>query len=241
MGRKSFICILLLISGPTAFSQPAKDTTFITVAVQNAVKLYRNALGAQARLYNGSKYDAPDHTLEQHPYFFSEDWLEGDVFYDGEYFAKIPIMFDLHNRQLITEHHPSGHAIQLVPEKLLRFSIAGHFFEKIENEAVANSLPRTGYYDILYSGETKVVAQREKMLREQIENTEIERFFEEKNRYFIFKNGVFNPVKSKSSVLKLLADKKPDLRKFLKQQRVSFSADRELAMKRLAEYYDTLK
>jgi hypothetical protein len=93
--RKLFICLLLLISGATAFSQPAGDTTFITVAVQNTIKFYRDALGAQARLYNGGKYEAPEHTLEQHPYFLSEDWLDGDVFYDGEYFRNIPLMYDL--------------------------------------------------------------------------------------------------------------------------------------------------
>ncbi|MEX2232300.1 MAG: hypothetical protein WD824_09075 [Cyclobacteriaceae bacterium] len=240
MPRFLFFCTLL-VSASTAFPQPGTDTTYLSASIQNTTKLYRKAIGVQARLYNGSKYLAPDHTLEEHPYFFSEDWIIGDVFYDGEYFQNVPLMHDLSTSQLITEHFSSGHAIQLVQEKLQHFSMSGHYFEKIENESVGGSLPQTAFYDILYPGRTKVVARRQKFLREKIESSTIHRSFDEKNRYFIFKNGVFFPVKSKASVFRILRDKKQEMKKFLKQQNVSFKDDRELALKNLAEYYDTLR
>ena len=241
MGRKAFLTLLLLLCGLSAFPQILKDTTFISAAIQNTANLYHKAIGAQARLYNGSKYLAPDHTLEQHPYFLSEDWIMGDVFYDGEAFRQVPLMLDLYNGQLITEHYSSGHAIQLVKEKLHHFTIEGHYFEKIENDSVAGSLPQTDFYDILHGGTTKLVAKRQKFIREQIVSNVVERSFDDRNRYFLFKNGVYFPVKSKSSVLKLMSDRKQEMKKFLKQQPESTTKNRELLMKSLAEYYDTLK
>lgn len=241
MIRKLFLSFLFLLSFTWVFPQSGKDTTFLSAAIQNSIQLYQQAIGGQAKLYNGSKYLAPEHTVDQHPYFFSVDWIMGDVFYDGEIFENVPLMYDILNGQLITEHYSSGHPIQLIVEKLSHFSIAGHNFEKIENESVGGSLPLTDFYDILYPGETKVIARRQKILREQIVSNVIEASFDEKGRYFIFKNGVFFQVKSKASVLKILEDKKQDLKKFLKKNPIRFSENRELVLKSLAQFYDTLK
>ncbi|HEY9489229.1 MAG TPA: hypothetical protein VIQ51_12885 [Chryseosolibacter sp.] len=241
MGRNFFLSFVALVVSFSAFPQVPHDTAFVVTARKNTIQLHEAALGAQAKLYNGSKYLAPTHTLEEHPYFSSEDWITGSVFYDGELFENVPLMYDLFNNSLITEHIPSGHAIQLVPEKLQYFTLVNHYFERIENESVANSLPHTGFYQILYGGETKVLARRQKAIFEKINETTIERSFEDKDRYFIFRNGIYFSVRSKASVLKLLQDKKQDLKKFIKQKHISFSQNRELLLKSLAEYYDTLK
>lgn len=239
--RRKILPSLLVLTTFTALSQAPRDTTFITSAKANTIDLYQKALRTQSRLYNGSKYAAPKQTFEQHPYFASEDWITGAVFYDGEYFADIPLMYDLLLDAIVTEHYPSGHFLELVPEKLQRFSMGDHYFEKIENESVSNSLPKTGFYEILYDGKTRVIASRQKFLREKIEAPDIIVTYEERNRYFILTNDVFVPVKSKSSVLKLLDDRKRELKRFLKQKQIKFSTNRELALKSLAEYYDTLK
>lgn len=241
MGRKILLFTLLLMPCAAAFSQPQLDTAFLNTARANTIGFYHKAIGGQSALYNGRKYQAPEHTLEQHPFFSSPDWIMGSVNYDGETFDDIPLMYDLYNQVVVTEHRPSGHPTQLVSEKLQQFSLAGHTFAIIENESVGNSLPRSGFYDVLYPGETKVIAERRKLLREDVTATSIERTFDEKNRYYIFTNGVFFPVRSKASVLKVLGDKKQLLKKYLKQRRMPFSKNRELLLRTLAEYYDTLK
>lgn len=243
MSMKHKIVVVLFLFAPSAFSvaQPGQDVTFLAAAKQNAVNRYNQALGAQARLYNGSKYRAPEHALEEHPYFASEDWIMGSVNYDGEVFEDVPLMYDLFQGALVTEHFPSGHAIQLVHGKLQNFSIAGHHFEKIENETVGNSLPNSGFYDVLYPGPTRVVARRQKQKHEAIVSTEIQRSYQERNRYFLFKNGVFFQVKSKRSVRKLMTDKKQEIKRFHRQHKVPFSLDRERMLKMTAEYYDSLK
>lgn len=241
MAKRIWICLLLVIPAASVSAQSREDTTFLVRATENAIKLYQEALGAQSKLYNGSKYFPPKHTLDEHPFFSSEDWILGAVFYDGEYFQDVPLMYDLHGDVLITEHLPSGHAIQLVEAKLKSFSMAGHVFERIDNESVGGTLPRSGFYDILYPGETRVIAKRRKTVHEQIVSTVIERSFEARNRYFIFKNGVFFPVKSKASALKLMRDKKRELKRFLKETGASLSQNRELLLKSLAERYDSLK
>lgn len=224
-----------------AFAQTKQDTAFASAARRNALNLHGKALGSQSPIYNGSRYATPKQTFEQHPYFSSEDWITGAVHYDGEYFTDVPLMYDLLSDALITEHLPSGHAIQLVPGKLESFSVAGHRFEKVVNDSVSNSLPRTGFYDVLYGGHTKVVASRQKFLREKIEVRVITVTYEERNRYFILRDGEFFPVRSKGSVLKILDNRRQELKRFLKREKIIFSDNRELALKRLAEHYDNVK
>ena len=236
-----FATFLFLLTCSRVFPQSGADTTFLNVAVQNAVGLYHSELKSQAKLYNGSKYPSTYLGADEHPFFLSDDWIMGDVFYDGELFTDVPLIYDIVTSNLITEHFPSGHAIQLVKGKLKRFSIAGHSFEKIENESVGGSLPKTDFYDILYRGESKVIAQHQKITRVLIESLQVRTTFAGKIRYYIFKNGVFFHVHSKASVLKVLSDEKRSLKKFLKTNGIYFGMDRESALKRVAEFYDALK
>ena len=234
--------ILLLLSVTSTFSQSgAGDTTFITAAAKNTVERYRKALGVQAKLNNGSKYRPPEQDVDEHPYFLSDDWMMGDVYYDDELFIEVPLMYDLYSGQLITEHSASGHAIQLIFEKVSYFKVRDHLFEKIYNESVNGSLPATGFYDILYAGETKVVSRRQKLQTEEIYNTYVEVGYDEKNRYFLFKNGIFFPVNNKASVLKVLGDEKQKLKRFLKAGKIKFSENKELALKSMAAFYDSQK
>jgi hypothetical protein len=232
--------LLSLAASICAFPQPGQDTTFLAAAVKTTTGYYQKGIGAQARLYNGSKYVAPENSFEEHPYFMSIDWLPGDVVYDGEQFKNVSLMLDLNNGQLITEHYSNGQPLQLIQEKVQSFNIAGHHFQNIENDSVGNSLPGSGYYEVLYDGKSRVVVKRQKLLHEEIENTTIEITFEERNRYYIFRNDIFQPIRSKASVLKVLGEKKQQLKKYLRQKKIRTRDNRELFYTSLAEYYDSL-
>lgn len=238
---KSLLTFLLLLTASCpALCQARADTTFIVAARNHAFDVYEQALGTQRRLNNGSKYVAPTQTFEQHPYFHSADWIMGDVLYDGEHFANVPLMLDLSSNTLITEHRRSGHAIELVKEKLENFTIDGHYFEKIENSSVNNSLPRSGFYDVLHNGESKLIGFYQKFARDKVDFEGIERSFDERIRYYLFKNNTFFPVKSKSSALRIFSDKKQQLKRLLKEHKVDFVQDRASALKKVAAFYDSL-
>jgi len=240
MKWKLWPCLPAFLFCVSAFPQSGADTAFITAAKNYAFSLHQTALHSQSRLYNGSKYREPDFDFEQHPFFLSEDWITGSLFYDGALFTDVPLMYDLMNEVLVTEHTPSGHPIQLVREKLRYFTLQGHYFERIENESVGNSLPGTAFYDILYNGTSRLVARRQKFLRQEIEDKQIQSLYPERNRYFILMNGVYFPVKTKASILRLMGDKKQEIKKALRKQGVHFSDDRERALITVAGYYDSL-
>lgn len=241
MQHKVLHFLLLLSLAYPAFPQSGPDTAFVSAAIHNTRNVYRTAIGTQARIFNGSKYLAPDYSDDYHPFFLSDDWLTGDVFYDGEYFQDIALMYDLSSGQLITEHLSSGQSIQLVWDKLEHFTISDQYFEKIDPASAGGTLPQTDFYNVLYAGTIKLVARRQKFLREKIVSTTVERSFEEKYRYFLYKNGVYFPVKNKGSIMKLMSDKKQEMKRFFKQQALPFAQNRETLLTRLAKHYDSLK
>lgn len=241
MIKKIPALLFTILFANSAYSQTAQDTLFVALARQNTTAIYLKDLLTQSRLYNGSKYFPPEHTLEEHPYFHTPDWITGSLFYDGEYFREVPLMYDLASQVLVTEHAANGHAIRLVEEKLKHFTLDGQYFERIINDSVGNSLPATGFYQVLHDGPTKVVVRHQQTLREQIISGAVERSYDARSRYFLMRDGRFFPVRSKASVLKLLADRKSDLKKFLRQRKLSFADYREAALKSVAEYYDDVK
>jgi hypothetical protein len=223
------------------FAQSPKDTLFLAEARKSSIDLYTSAIRGQAKLFNGSQYVRPEQTSESNPYFLSDDWAFGTVEYDGEHFDDVPLLYDISSDKVVTEYFYNANEMELVYSKLSRFTLAGHVFEKILTEQVNNSLPQSGFYDILYAGPTKTIVRRQKQQQENISSGKIEIEFEVKNRYFIFKDGAFHPVKSKGSVLKLLADQKGALRQHLKKSSLYFKRDRDKALTLLTQYYDTLK
>ena len=85
----------------------------------------------------------------------------------------------------------------------------------------------------------KYIVAVKNSLQQKIESNTIIARFEEKNRIFILKNGVYFPVKKKGSVLDVFSDRKQELKSFLKKNKIVFNADREKAIVRLAEHYDS--
>ena len=77
-------------------------------------------------------------------------------------------------------------------------------------------------------------------MREKIESAGIDRTYEERNKLYMLKDGVFFPVKTKGSLLKLLADQKQSLKKFMRTLPRPFPVYRERNLTKLAEHYDSL-
>jgi hypothetical protein len=237
MTNKIFIPLLVLLPSTLAFSQAKPDTLFIGEAKKNLASLYQETIQGQAKLYNGSEYLKPEQTNETHPFFLSDDWVFGSVEYDGETFENVPLLYDITSDKVVTEHFYTSNEMELVIDKLTAFSIPNHLFQKIADP----SLPQSGFYDVLYNGPTRTLARRQKKIQETIVSNKIEIDFEEKTRYFILKNNIYYAVKTKASILKVLEDQKSALRQYINKNSLNVRRDRETALSKISEYYDTLK
>jgi len=225
---------MLLATIAHAQSIPA-DSSFLADAKKNSIQLYSKELSAQSHLYNGSAYSEYKSQNDENPYFIDE-WLDGSVEYDGDFYQNVPLLYDISKDKLVIDNQYSVSKIQLIKEKISRFTIKDHAFVQLTNKPVPN-----GFYELAYDGASKVYVHYEKNLQSKSVDYSIQSLFEEKTTYYIFKDDRFISVKSKGSVIKVLGDKKTEVKKFIRDNQLTFKSNRIKDISRVVQFYDQLK
>ena len=236
--RVIWVILIALLLPCTVFGQRASvDSSFREQAIRYAHARYVRSTADQARLYNGAEYVGHLPTIKGYPYLDSL-WRTGAVTYDGITYQNIRLLYDLVDDVVVVPHIDSVYRMQLQNIKVSRFSIADHQFIRIVRDTAHNVGLRTGFYDQLYDGRSKVLAKRVKTIRTELVQNSIKEEYLSENSFYIGKNGLFYPVKTKRSVLNLFADQKKTLRKYLRENRIKFAKNREAAIVKLTQQYD---
>jgi len=235
------LAAILFIPKTSAGQAAPPDTSFIQKSVVGAVQSYNNAIGLQAHIYNGPEYYQPAKTyLDGYQFFESKNYEPSAVFYDGAWFEKVPLLYDVVLGEVITTHKATGYAQMLIKEKLDTFQLHGHTFINLKADTTANPTITPGYYDLLHNGSIKVLALRKKELQERATPQGMEGEYLTADKFYILRDGIYTQVASKGSVLKVLRDHKKPLSKFARTNELKFRKQREHAILSLAKHYETL-
>jgi len=208
--------------------------------VQQALALYNSTTIESQHLYNGKQYYMYDSREVEHQFFLTEDWAVGSVFYDGQLFGQVPLLYDIVKDEVVVRYRAGFGNVTLQNPKLRSFTLAGHDFMRVEADTGRVEGLRTGFYDQLYTGKTKVLARRRKDRLQQLSDTKITILFPIKDQLYLYKNDAYQPVRSKNSVLALLPEYRRLLRKQLRKQNLNFRENREEAIITMATRYDEL-
>jgi len=203
------------------------------------VSLYKAATSQSQNLYNGRLYFIYDARMEEHQFFEERKWKKGIVFYEGQRFDSISLMYDIFKDELVIRHL-NGDPMLLQSEKVSYFWNDGHTFKRFESGKDISPQMRTGFYDLVYNGKTQLLVRRTKQRQEKIVDKRVITYFPEKNFYYIKKDGRYNFVRSKKSVLALFPEHKKQLRKALRDANIAFRPARETAIARMVATYDAL-
>lgn len=235
-----FFGFFLLITHAVMAQISKADTTFLTEAKHSAILRYNDQLSSQSGLINGSKHIRiessfrPTDTGREHPYY-SLEWIPGRILYGGEWYSST-FRYDIGKDKLITPAVRERGQIELVSEKIGQFTLGAQRFVHLKDQ----QLPQ-GFYEIIYDGITKAYARLRKIEEIQFKDNKLVAEFVPKTSYYIQKNGTFYEVKSKGSVLKLLSERKPELKKFLRTQSQPFATNRSFFIREMVRIYDQLK
>jgi hypothetical protein len=220
----------------------AQDSTSSQLSTSNAIAFYNKFIGEDAHLYNGSEHTLYDFRIKGHPYFESNLLQSGFVNYDSILYQHINMAYDIVRDELTTNRYNQNFRITLVNEKIAYFSILNHYFVRIIQDSINKSIITTGFYDQLYNGKLKLFAKRPKKIIEKVTAEEGDQlWFEEHDGYFILRNNKYFSVKDKNNLFDFFKDRKKDLKKYLRKNKIKFKDDPELAILKSVEYYDQLK
>ena len=225
----------------TAAQLSSDDSVFYQKAINNAIAVYHQSIGDQSGLYNGIQYIGYPFTFKEgHPFFYTPDLSAGSVTYDGVYYANVLLRYDEIAEVVIIQD--SIHRLQLHSSRISRFTVANNTFIRIVKDSLGANLEKTGFYNLLYEGNTSVLKKEIKRIREEVQNTTdgVQRFIDEKKYYYIKKPNGYFTVNRKKDVFKILKDHKKEIQQYIKANDLSFKHDKDNLLIKVSAYYDQL-
>jgi hypothetical protein len=222
----------------TLLTGKAQNNTPATLPIiVKAGNIYNPFIEKQSRLYNGVEHLGYAYKIKGHAYFLQNELSIGAIVYDELEFANVPMLYDLKNGQVVIQYLDGFSKIGLISSKVKSFTLLNHHFVRLD------SIPGTpitgGFYDELYTGNTKVLVKRRKFI-EEIVKDEIEREFIALNPVFIQKEDSYYAIKTYKALLTVLKDKAPQVKQYLRKNRIKFRKDPENTILKAAEYYDSI-
>lgn len=233
----------LLISGLLFFkndglSQEILQTEDSLSAFSHAITIYRETIKEDSFLDEGREYVGINRRIEGHAFFETNYWHNGIIHYKGILYRNVPLMYDIALEEVVARHYRGFFKVKLFNKEIDHFTISGHQFVRAEGNDSKGSPMGGGFYDLLYDGNTQVLVKRTKLVKDIIEQAERKIFYDQENEFYIKKDGKYFPVKRKRSVLRVLKDRKKEVRRFLKANKIEFWKNPESAIVKMTEFYD---
>lgn len=232
-------CIAIIISFiffPRLSGQGFLPDSAIYRSSLNQTLAYNNSLATKTSgLYTGSLYARDYFKVKGHPFFQTDSFQKGEIFYNGVLYKNTNLLYDLSHDNVVTEY-VDGLRLVLVPEKISYFNLGGHSFVRRHNVAVTGE----GFYDLLLEGKIEVLADRTRKIESSLRTEEFDGAFVQLNNYYIQKGGIYYPVNDKKELMDVLSDKKADLKSFIAKNKPDFRKHFENALLETARYYEQI-
>ena len=229
-----FILIIFLLP---LFSRSQNDSAF-----QKLVDT-TNAFYKASDLLNLGEIYVPDHVYANgHPYFITDEYTLASLTVNHTAFEKIKARYNIVTDQLIIKARvDDGLLVNTLTKEdwVQSFKINDHFFVSVSKMYPDNNVK--GYCEQVYKGKQSFfIKYRKKFIDTYNDNTPNGFFSVVKINKYVYDNGVFTPVDSKRSFLKLYKDKKA-IKKFLKENKIKYSKATTSQLYTLMQFCDGLQ
>jgi hypothetical protein len=190
-------------------------------------------------LYNGRIWRNLYYKIEGDPFLFSNEFLPGTVSISGKTFNNIKIRYDIFNDQILILTDKMV-ILQLNKEMVDGFTIK--FSEVIYNfkNIVENDVnPVSGYVNILYDKSSTFIVKYKKEI-DTSGSDNLFGVFYQLRRLYLLKDGDMNLISGRNDFLRLLSDKKTEVKNFIRQNKIKVSKKDPMSFPIVLAFYDTL-
>ena len=221
--------------------------TFLLNAQTNSVSDdYLKKVESYAEIYNGKiemLYSPKQYN--NFPYYFNSDFTEGEITYRKNIYSKQQVRLDLYKEQLIVVIPEKHYRVVVNPEGLERVSLYGKTF--VWRVSSQKNKLKTGYYMVLFEGKDLGLFYKENFSprgserQDMITGRRISVFdFDKKTQYYVWYKDQYHSVKNKNSIKKLFPQYKKQIDRFLKENRLDFSNNKDYSLTLLSSYCEEL-
>lgn len=229
------IVILLFISYEVISAQSVEQSH-----PESPVHVYMAKVREQAAIYSGKQQVSYAPTIQNTPYWVSDQPGKGVLCYDGILYPEVSMCLDLYRNELVVQYPGSFYRVVLDKERV-DYAILHNDKIIYARKDKWNNMPEEGYVILLHDGTFQLIKKYKVDLEKSDSFQGQEESFRKKERYYIAKEGILFPVKNKKALLKLVSDKDKEIKSYLQKQSPDFKKQWEQALISIIAYYETLK
>jgi len=244
-----FDCFILIVPFTACcLSTQAQNQMDTNSAFANTEAYYQEKIKDGSFLYTGNEYSAYEPGLKGNPFFRTDTMQNGEIFYDGNLYRNVPLLYDISRQQIVINTYDLSTQLQLLKEKIKYFVLDGHRFENFngiinDSESIDGV---NGFYEIVSTGKAAVMIKRQKILKngEKSDNPNFRsapNFFIENDVFFMKNGNKIFLVTGKNELLNALEDKKSAIKIFIRNHHFRFKKNIEKELVTTAAYYSSLK
>jgi hypothetical protein len=221
------VLLLVLLANVFAYTQ---DLTF------SEKRFYATSVGYaldnidedQRNIFTGPQYHQYFIKMgnDGHPFFF--DLRPESITYDGITYKDVNFIYDIFLDEVVVIN-PDSNWISLDKNNIKHFSLGGHNVRKVESrEGLA-----PGFYESLFEdNRISLLAKWSKVFNASV--------WKEKVAFFVCSDKVYR-VDNRRDMMKVLADKDTEVKKFISQNKLKFGKNKSKDFKKVIEFYASLK
>jgi len=190
-------------------------------------------------LYNGKEWINHYTAIKGDQFLFSKVFLDGTVTVNGKKYSNITINYDIYNDELLIPAK-RGIILQLNKEMVDSFTMVlenkTYRFFNTDRDSLENI---KGFVKVLYEGKSSLYVKYKKEIQPLAVEDKYDLFFRTYRVYFVRGNKV-DLISSKNELLKVLKDRKDQIKDFLKKNRTKLSKKDPESFIPVIRYYDSL-
>ncbi len=159
-------------------------------------------------------------TKNNHNFFKTNKFTEGNITYRNEVFYNTYIKYDIVNDNIILKISNLNQYISIIPEKAFveHFSIGKAIFFNTKKYGFLEKLSQKKEFSIF--------RKHSKVSIENNDNNYIHHTFKKKpNVYYIYTKDEYFPVRSKKDFIRIFPEKRKNITSFFRQNKILFKSD----------------
>lgn len=151
------------------------------------------------------------------PFLGLDEFVSGDVWYDGQPYYNVMIKYDIHNDALVLQPATGGNftSIKLITEKTAAFKIHDRKFVNLEYGDAKVPESVDGFYEENFVGNGFILyVKHHKRAKEIIANQTLYTDYIADNEFLLYKKDNYHKIGSRSSIVKLFPELKDQINTF---------------------------
>lgn len=230
--KQNIVILFFILSSIAFYAQTNSDQ-------KKYYKWFDAVVGIEnTSIYNGAEYKKQYRTLKgSNEFYLTSEFVKGNIVYNQQPYFDIYMLYDVYEDEIIIKlsTQSSLDVIQLIKEKIERFSINNKCFVRISNNE------KEGFYELLFKSNYLTLYKKHiKQRNQRLDEDFVYYVFKDKKEYTIKYNQKYYRIKTKSDFSKIFPKQKKNINSFYKINKKLFKSDYDLFLNKLSKHIETL-